>query len=157
VHGFAGVDMPILTDSGGFQVFSLGQAGSGQGARKKENLVKITEDGVRFHSHLDGTKYMFTPESVMQIESNLGGDIIMAFDECSPGGSSRAYAKKAMDLTHRWALRCIEAHTKIQKERVAAGLHEQVLFPIAQGVIYEDLRIESVRFIRELPTLGMAI
>ena len=71
VHGFANVDLPILIDSGGFQVFSLGQAGTGEGSRCKENLVKITEDGVRFHSHLDGTRYMFTPESVMQIESNL--------------------------------------------------------------------------------------
>ncbi|MDD2745663.1 MAG: tRNA guanosine(34) transglycosylase Tgt [Candidatus Gracilibacteria bacterium] len=157
VHGFANVDMPILTDSGGFQVFSLGQAGIGEGVRRKENLVKITEEGVRFHSHLDGTRYMFTPESVMQIESNLGGDIIMAFDECSPGTSSRAYAKKAMDLTHRWALRCVTAHEKIQKERIENGQLPQALFPIAQGVIYEDLRVESVRFIRDLPTLGMAI
>lgn len=157
VHGFANVDMPILTDSGGFQVFSLGQAGVGEGVRRKENLVKITEDGVRFHSHLDGTRYMFTPEGVMRIEANLGGDIIMAFDECSPGTSSRAYAKKAMDLTHRWALRCVEAHAKIQEERAEQGLLPQALFPIAQGVIYEDLRVESVRFIRELPTLGMAI
>jgi queuine tRNA-ribosyltransferase len=157
VHGFAGVDLPILTDSGGFQVFSLGQAGVGEGARRKENLVKITEEGVRFHSHLDGSRYMFTPESVMQIEANLGGDIIMAFDECSPGTSSRAYAKKAMDLTHRWALRCIEAHTKIQKTRADTGLPQQALFPIAQGVIYEDLRKESVEFIGSLPTLGMAI
>ncbi len=157
VHGFAGVSLPILTDSGGFQVFSLGQAGVGEGARKKENLVKITEEGVRFHSHLDGTRYMFTPESVMQIESNLGGDIIMAFDECAPGTSTRAYAKKAMDLTHRWALRCIQAHETIQSKRALDGLLPQALFPIAQGVIYEDLRLESVKFIRDLPTLGMAI
>lgn len=157
VHGFANVDMPILTDSGGFQVFSLGQAGIGEGIRRKENLVKITEEGVRFHSHLDGTRHMFTPESVMRIEANLGGDIVMAFDECSPGTSSRAYAKKAMDLTHRWALRCVAAHEKIQTERTSNGLPGQALFPIAQGVIYEDLRVESVRFIRDLPTLGMAI
>lgn len=75
---------------------------------------------------------MFTPESVMQIESNLGADIIMAFDECSPGTSSRAYAKKAMDLTHRWALRCVAAHEKIQNERLELGQNPQALFPIAQ-------------------------
>ena len=157
VHGFAGVDMPILTDSGGFQVFSLGQAGVTDGARRKENLVKITEEGVRFSSHLDGTKHMFTPESVMQIESNLGGDIIMAFDECAPGTSSREYARKAMHLTHRWAERCIVAHAHVQADRQAQGLLPQSLFPIAQGVTYEDLRRESVKYIGSLPTLGMAI
>lgn len=119
--------------------------------------MKITEEGVQFRSHLDGTKHLFTPEGVMQIQANLGADIIMAFDECAPGTSDRAYAKKAMDLTHRWALRCVDAHGKIQKERVENGGLPQALFPIAQGVVYDDLRAESVRFIRELPTLGMAI
>ncbi len=100
---------------------------------------------------------MFTPESVMQIESNLGGDIIMAFDECAPGTSSREYARKAMHLTHRWAERCIAAHTRVQADRQARGLLPQSLFPIAQGVTYEDLRRESVKYIGSLPTLGMAI
>jgi queuine tRNA-ribosyltransferase len=93
----------------------------------------------------------------MRIESNLGADIIMAFDECAPGTSTKEYARKAMQLTHRWADRCIVAHTQIQEERSQNGLLPQALFPIAQGVTYEDLRRESVKYIGSLPTLGMAI
>ena len=93
----------------------------------------------------------------MQIESNLGADIIMAFDECASGKSTKEYARRAMHLTHRWADRCIAAHTRIQSNRTEMGLLPQVLFPIAQGVIYEDLRRESVKYIGSLPTLGMAI
>lgn len=93
----------------------------------------------------------------MQIESNLGADIIMAFDECAPGTSTKEYARKAMHLTHRWADRCIVAHTQIQEARAIEGLLPQALFPIAQGVTFEDLRRESVKYIGSLPTLGMAI
>ena len=110
-----------------------------------------------FRSHLDGSKHVFTPEKAIQIQSNLGSDIVMAFDECAPGDSSHAYAKKAMDRTHRWALRCVDEIARTNTSRVERGLPSQALFPIMQGVVYDDLRIESAKFIGALPTVGMAI
>lgn len=143
LHSFMNVDYPLLTDSGGFQVFSLGMgARSGQ-----DQLVKITEDGVHFRSHLDGSKLYFSPERAMEIQANLGADIIMAFDECAPGDSSESYARSAMDRTHRWALRCVARHEELQSGRREKGLHPQALFPIAQGVVYPHLRRESTEFI----------
>lgn len=118
LHRFMNVEYPLLTDSGGFQVFSLGQTGS-SGFKNKENLVKITEDGVQFRSHLDGSKHMFTPERAMEIQANLGADIIMAFDECAPGNSTHQYASAAMGRTHRWAERSLARHNELQVERVA--------------------------------------
>ncbi|MDD3645885.1 MAG: tRNA guanosine(34) transglycosylase Tgt [Candidatus Gracilibacteria bacterium] len=156
VHEFQNYHKPILTDSGGFQVFSLGQT-AGNGYKSSESLVKITEDGVHFRSFIDGSKHYFTAENVMDIQSNLGADIIMAFDECAPGDSTKIYAKAAMDRTHRWAVRCVERWKENEKKRAEAGLYPQALFPIVQGVIYDDLRKESAEFIGNLDTPGVAI
>lgn len=148
------VDLPILTDSGGFQVFSLGlgmQSGSG------EKLAKVTEEGVHFRSYLDGSRHFFTPESVLDTECQLGADIIMAFDECAPGKSTHAYARAAMERTHRWAVRSRDRWLQNEAIRAADGRSPQALFAIIQGVIYDDLRAESAKFISELGTPGVAI
>ncbi|MDP5038975.1 MAG: tRNA guanosine(34) transglycosylase Tgt [Candidatus Gracilibacteria bacterium] len=156
-HGFMNYNKPILTDSGGFQVFSLGQVGL-NGYKNKESLVKITEDGVHFRSFIDGSKHYFSAENVMDIQSNIGADIIMAFDECAPGTSDHNYAKKAMERTHRWALRSQAQVEKNNKIRENDGRHEQALFPIIQGVTYDDLRVESAKFITEnINSHGVAI
>lgn len=135
LHKFMNWDGPILTDSGGFQVFSLGE------------LRKITDEGVTFSSHLDGSKHIFTPESVMQTEHDLGADIIMAFDECSGYGCDKAYAKSAMERTHRWLERCANAHTN----------GTQMLFPIVQGNMFEDLRVQSAQFVSDFAECGIAV
>ena len=135
LHQFMHWDKPILTDSGGFQVFSLGA------------MRKITEEGVIFSSHIDGSKHVFTPESVMKTEEKLGADIIMAFDECSAHGSDHRYAQQAMMRTHRWLDRCAKAHQN----------GKQMLFPIVQGNFYEDLRLESVKFVRDYAECGIAV
>lgn len=154
LHEFMNVPLPILTDSGGFQVFSLGMA---KKAADGHALAKITEDGVEFRSHLDGSKRFFTPEESIRIQANLGADVVMAFDECAPGTSDRAYARAAMDRTHRWAVRSLAENVRQNARRKSEGLSEQAMFPIAQGVVYPDLRVESVRFVGSLPTVGMAI
>jgi queuine tRNA-ribosyltransferase len=143
LHKFMKWDSPILTDSGGFQVFSLG--------RTENNKPKITDDGVEFYSHLDGSKHFFSPDKAIQIQKNLGADIIMAFDECAPGDSSHAYAKQAMERTHKWAVQSVEAFKKYCDPSM------QTIFPIVQGVIYPDLREESAKFIAGLDTAGIAI
>jgi queuine tRNA-ribosyltransferase len=135
LHNFMHWDKPILTDSGGFQVFSLGA------------MRKITEEGVIFSSHIDGSKHVFTPESVMQTEEKLGADIIMAFDECSAHGSDHRYAQQAMMRTHRWLDRCAKAHQN----------GKQMLFPIIQGNFYNDLRVESAKFVRDYAECGIAV
>lgn len=135
LHKFMNWDGPILTDSGGFQVFSLG------------DLRKITDEGVTFSSHIDGSRHLFTPESVMKTEHDLGADIIMAFDECSTYGCDKNYAKSAMERTHRWLDRCSKAHTN----------GKQMLFPIIQGNMFEDLRIESAKFVRDYAECGIAV
>ena len=135
LHEFMNWDRPILTDSGGFQVFSL------------SGLRKITEEGVKFSSHLDGSKHLFTPESVMEIEEDLGADIIMAFDECCPYPSSYEYTKKSMERTTRWAKRCKDAHTT----------ENQGLFGIIQGGFYKDLREKSAQDLIDLDFPGYAI
>ncbi len=122
LHQFMHWDRPILTDSGGFQVFSLGA------------LRTITEEGVEFKSHLDGSKHFFSPESVMGIEEDLGSDIMMAFDECVEHGASYEYTKQSMERTTRWAKRCKDAHTTVDK---------QALFGIVQGGFFKDLRQKS--------------
>ncbi|NDK08656.1 tRNA guanosine(34) transglycosylase Tgt [Candidatus Gracilibacteria bacterium] len=161
VHKFQNYDKPILTDSGGFQVFSLGNIKRPVSDLKEtgleKSLVKITEDGVHFRSYIDGSKHFFTPERVMDIESNLGADIIMAFDECAPGDSTHEYAKKAMIRTHNWAVRSKGQWEKNNITRLEQGLYPQALFPIIQGVIYDDLRIESTNFIKNLDLPGIAI
>ncbi len=145
LHKWIGWDKPLLTDSGGFQVFSLGER------------CKITDDGVEFHSPKNGDKHYFTPEKAIQIQEKLGADIIMAFDECAPGDSSHNYAKEAMERTHNWVLRCKKEHEKLQTMRQKAGRAEQALFPIIQGVVYDDLREESAKFMAELDLPGIAI
>ena len=135
LHKFMKWDRPILTDSGGFQVFSL------------SSLRKITEEGVAFHSHLDGSKHLFTPESVMKTEEDLGADIIMAFDECCPYPSTYEYTKNSMERTTRWAKRCKEAHTT----------ENQALFGIIQGGFFEDLRKKSAEDLVALDLPGYAI
>jgi len=143
---------PMLTDSGGFQVFSLAQE---KGFTKKgsKTLVKVKEDGVEFKSHLDGTTHFFTPEKAMKIQSDLGADIIMAFDECAPVHATKKYITEAMERTHRWAERCKKEHQKLQKNKK----NKQALFPIIQGGIFDDLRTESAKFIAGLNLPGIAI
>ncbi|MBI4835831.1 MAG: tRNA guanosine(34) transglycosylase Tgt [Candidatus Abawacabacteria bacterium] len=136
LHGWSHWDKPILTDSGGFQVFSL------------KKIRKIDEDGVEFQSIHDGSKHYFTPERVMQVEANIGADIIMAFDECAPGKADKEYARAAMERTHRWLERCVQAQKR-------PG--DQALFPIIQGVTYDDLRIESAQFVERFNLPGVAI
>src|SRR5579871_279697 len=141
LHKFNGWDGPILTDSGGYQVYSLG-----------ENR-KITEEGVVFKSHIDGSKHTFTPESVMDIERTIGADIIMAFDECTPYPCEYAYARKSMEMTHRWLKRCVD---RVNATQPKYG-HNQALFPIVQGSVYKDLRKQSAEFISEQNQQGNAI
>ena len=135
LHSFMRWDGPILTDSGGFQVFSLASSN------------KIREDGVEFRSLLDGRTHFFTPESVMEIEQALGADIAMAFDECAPFPSDRDYTIAAMNRTHRWVQRCIAAHTR----------EDQALFGIVQGGMFGDLRIQSAKFLADLDMTGYGI
>ncbi len=141
LHKFTGWDRPILTDSGGYQVYSLG-----------ENR-KITEEGVIFKSHIDGSKHTFTPEGVMDIQRTIGADIIMAFDECTPYPCEYDYAKKSMGLTHRWLERCVK---RVNETNPKYG-YEQVLFPIVQGSVYKDLRQQSAEFIASQNQEGNAI
>lgn len=141
LHKFNSWDKPILTDSGGFQVFSL-----------TENR-KITEEGVIFRSHIDGSKHMFTPENVMDIQREIGADIVMAFDECPPGTSDYDYAKKSLDLTERWLDRCIERFDNAQP---LYG-YSQELFPIVQGCVYKDLRERAAEYAVSKNRAGYAI
>lgn len=136
LHKFMNWDRPILTDSGGFQVFSLG------------DLRKITEEGVEFRSHLDGSKHFLSPEKAIEIENALGADIIMAFDECAPYPADRKYVKNSLERTTRWAKRCKEAHKNPET---------QALFGIVQGGMYKDLREQSAAEITALDFPGYAI
>ena len=154
LHNFMDVDIPILTDSGGFQVFSLGL---GMQTPNGEKLAKVTEEWVHFRSYLDGSKHFFSAENVMDMQCKLGADIIMAFDECAPGGSSHSYAKSAMERTHRWAIRSKNQWLKNEAIRAEKWLYPQSLFAIIQGVIYDDLRAESAKFMAELDTPWVAI
>lgn len=141
LHQFNGWHKPILTDSGGYQVFSLA-------ANRK-----IKEEGVVFQSHIDGSKHLFSPESVMDIQRSIGADIIMAFDECPPYPSDYAYAKKSMELTHRWLERCIQ---RLADTPDKYG-YTQNLFPIVQGGTYKDLRTASAEYIAAVGAAGNAI
>jgi queuine tRNA-ribosyltransferase len=141
LHKFNGWDRPILTDSGGYQVFSLA-------ANRK-----IKEEGVVFQSHIDGSRHLFTPENVIDTQRSIGADIIMAFDECPPYPSEYAYAKTSMELTHRWLARCV---TRMSETEPKYG-YEQSLFPIVQGSTYKDLRIASSEFIASMDCDGNAI
>jgi queuine tRNA-ribosyltransferase len=141
LHEFINWKKPILTDSGGYQVFSLA------GTRK------IKEEGVTFQSHIDGSKHLFTPERVMDIQRSIGADIIMAFDECPPGGSDHKYAKKSMELTHRWLDRCFNQFTSTKDKYN----YTQNLFPIVQGGTFKELRKQSCEYIAEKNATGNAI
>jgi len=143
LHGFMNWQRPILTDSGGYQVFSLGE------------LNKIGEEGVRFQSHLDGSYHLFSPEKVMEIERGLGADIIMVFDECTPFPCTRQYAEDSMEMTLRWADRCLQRHEQLAAER--SQRPPQALFGIVQGSIYPDLRARCARRLVELDLPGYAI
>ncbi len=135
LHKFMNWDKPILTDSGGFQVFSLAK------------LNDIKDDGVTFHSNVDGSKHFITPEKAIEIENNLGADIIMAFDQCTPYGVDYNQAKNAMKRTLSWLDRCYNYHTN----------DNQALFPIVQGNMYKDLRLESLRLTKPYAKYGIAI
>lgn len=141
LHKFNAWDRPILTDSGGFQVFSL------------TDNRKITEEGVIFRSHIDGSKHMFTPEKVMDIQRKIGADIIMAFDECPPGNSDYRYAKNSLELTQRWLERCV---VRLGSTEPLYG-YEQNLFPIVQGCVYKDLRERAAEHAVALDRAGYAI
>lgn len=157
LHKFMNWDGPILTDSGGFQVFSLGPTFKNRALPKKQSnqksLVKITDDGVEFRSVLDGSRHFFSPEKVMEIEHDLGADIIMAFDECPAAGATKKYVKESMEKTHNWALRCKEEHQKLNSRQKVP----QALFPIIQGGMHEDLRKQSAEFMASLDLPGIAI
>lgn len=154
LHNFMDVDIPILTDSGGFQVFSLGL---GMQNESGEKLAKVTEEWVHFRSYLDGSKHFFSAESVMDMQHALGADIIMAFDECAPGVSTHEYARAAMERTHRWAVRSKDQWMKNEEIRRGKWLYPQALFAIIQWVVYDDLRAESAKFISALDTPWIAI
>lgn len=141
LHRFMNWSRPILTDSGGYQVFSL------SGTRK------IKEEGVTFQSHIDGSKHLFTPENVMDIQRTIGGDIIMAFDECPPGGSDFKYANASMEMTHRWLDRCFKQFDSTSSKYN----YTQNLFPIVQGGTFKDLRKQSCEYITSKDATGNAI
>ena len=141
LHKFNGWDRPILTDSGGFQVFSL------------TGIRKMKEEGVTFQSHIDGSRHLFTPENVMDIQRSIGADIMMAFDECTPGTADYKYAKPSMERTHRWLDRCIERFNVTEPKYG----YEQALFPIVQGCVYRDLREQSAEYIASKNAVGNAI
>jgi queuine tRNA-ribosyltransferase len=141
LHQFIGWERPILTDSGGYQVYSL------------SNSNKITEEGVRFQSHIDGSYHFFTPEKAIDIQRSIGADIIMAFDECTPYPCEYNYAKRSMHMTHRWLKRCFE---QMDRTEPKYG-YNQALFPIVQGSVYNDLRIESAETIASHDAIGNAI
>lgn len=141
LHKFNGWERPILTDSGGFQVFSL------------SDNRKLTEEGAYFRSHIDGSKHLFTPEKVVEIQRSIGSDIMMALDECPPGTADRDYARKSLDLTKRWLVRGWN-HFNTTQPRYG---HSQAFFPIVQGVTYPDLRRDSAKFVADLGAEGNAI
>ncbi|MBP9017426.1 MAG: tRNA guanosine(34) transglycosylase Tgt [Paludibacteraceae bacterium] len=141
LHKFIGWNRPILTDSGGFQVFSL------------TGIRKLKEEGVLFQSHIDGSKHFFTPEITVDIQRTIGADIIMALDECTPGTADYQYAKKSMELTHRWLLRGIEHFDTVLPKYG----YSQTFFPIVQGCVYPNLRRESAKFIADQNRDGNAI
>lgn len=141
LHKFINWEKPILTDSGGFQVYSL------------SDVRKIKEEGVTFQSHIDGSRHLFTPEKVMDIQRIIGADIIMAFDECTPYPCDYEYARRSMHMTHRWLKRCC---TRFDETEGLYG-YEQTLFPIVQGSVYKDLRLKSAETIASFEREGNAI
>jgi queuine tRNA-ribosyltransferase len=141
LHRFIGWDKPILTDSGGFQVFSLG------------DIRKLTEEGAKFQSHIDGSRHLFTPENVIDTQRTIGADIIMAFDECTPGDADYSYAKKSLELTQRWLERCI---IRFNETEPKYG-YSQSFFPIVQGCVYPELRKIAAEHVATFNSDGYAI
>lgn len=141
LHGFNGWNKPILTDSGGFQVFSL------------SGMRKMKEEGVTFQSHIDGSRHIFTPENVIDTQRTIGADIMMAFDECTPGTAERQYAQQSMERTHRWLDRCMKQYHATEPKYG----HHQALFPIVQGCVYPDLRRISAETVTQYDAEGYAI
>jgi queuine tRNA-ribosyltransferase len=141
LHKFNGWDKPILTDSGGFQVFSL-----------SENR-KLKEEGATFRSHIDGSKHLFTPENVVEIQRSIGADIIMAFDECTPGTADYQYSKKSMELTHRWLERGINHFDNTEPKYG----YSQTFFPIVQGCVYPDLRKQRLNLLHRKTAKAMPL
>ncbi len=141
VHRFSSWERPMLTDSGGFQVFSLA------------DCRKISEEGCRFSSHIDGSKHLFTPENVIDTQRSIGADIMMAFDECPSGTADRDYAERSLELTNRWLERCFEQYARTSSKYG----YKQSLFPIVQGVTYSDLRARSAEFVQQFDADGYAI
>ncbi|MFZ2190213.1 MAG: tRNA guanosine(34) transglycosylase Tgt [Candidatus Magasanikiibacteriota bacterium] len=156
LHKFMNWDKPILTDSGGFQVFSLGLQKDNRN-KNGEKFVKIDDDGVTFKSHLDGSLHRFTPEEAIKIQHKIGADIIMAFDECTPDDADEKYIKQAMDRTHRWAERSLKQHTKLQKPKTYNLKTKNYLFGIIQGSNNEQFRKESAKFISSMDFDGIAV
>jgi len=141
LHRFIHWNKPILTDSGGYQVYSL------------NDIRKLSEEGVKFQSHIDGSRHLFTPENVIDIQRVIGADIIMAFDECTPYPCEYGYALQSMQITHRWLDRCL----KQMNETVCPYGYDQALFPIVQGSVYKDLRAKSAEYIASAGAAGNAI
>jgi queuine tRNA-ribosyltransferase len=141
LHQFNGWNGPLLTDSGGYQVFSLG------------DIRKMSEEGVRFQSHIDGSHHLFSPEKVIDIQRSIGADIIMAFDECTPGDADFGYAKKSLELTQRWLNRCFDQFRKTENKYG----YEQSLFPIVQGSAYIPLRKQATDYVKTFDADGYAI
>ncbi len=148
LHKWMNCSLPILTDSGGYQVFSLSQEKDFHKTASFKTRIKIDENGVEFKSHLDGSTHYLTPEDAIKIQHDLGADIIMAFDECAPANSTKAYFSEAMTRTHNWLLRCKRAHGKNKT---------QALFGIVQGGMFKDLRIQSAKFVNSQNLTGNAI
>lgn len=141
LHKFIGWDKPILTDSGGFQVFSLG------------DIRKLSEEGARFQSHIDGSRHLFTPENVIDVQRAIGADIIMAFDECTPGDADYDYARKSLEMTQRWLERCIKRFDETEPKYG----YPQSFFPIVQGCVYPDLRTKAAEHVTTFNSDGYAI
>lgn len=141
LHKFGGWDGPILTDSGGFQVFSLGE------------IRKLSEEGAMFQSHIDGSRHLFTPENVIDTQRTIGADIMMAFDECTPGDSDYSYARKSLEMTQRWLDRCMNQFNSTQPKYG----YNQALFPIVQGCVYPELRKIAAEHVKQHDAVGYAI
>lgn len=174
IHKFSGIKKPIITDSGGFQVFSLARSStpgvfplrSPTPGVINPTLVKITDDGVKFRSHIDGKEFYFTPEFSIEAQMKIGADFIVAFDECVPYGSTRKYTEKSLKRTHEWAKRSLQSFTTSKvpsltrrgiKEEVVSTPAKQSIYGVIQGGTFEDLRKESAKFISALPFFGLAI
>lgn len=171
VHEFMNFNGPIFTDSGGFQVFSLGMAykkgidltshsekgDSAQAVHSKSQLTKVTDEGVRFRSHLDGSRLFMTPEMSMEIQHKIGSDIHMCFDELTSPLAGREYIKRAMDRTHAWAERCLKRHDELNDEHEASGKSPQALFGVVQGGREEDYRRESAAYLAGIGFDGFGI